>query len=260
MLAIISCLKQLQAVDEDRKEKMKRQIIGILIALAATELAPRAEMRIWSDKKGNSIEAEFVNFFSGKVVLKTTAGKQFKVPVSGLSAEDQKYLKNVVPPTIGIEVAMNRETKILSSSSDSIRKTEKIKAQVTLTKKNREPCGRKFTAYLYVFAKNIRENELMVLDAAEHGFSFEKKNKIVFSGNPVETERTERSYSRSNEGQEYEGYLVVIEGDRGTVLYTKGSRPLYETHAGQIRKAEKGTCFDPKFRHPAKPPPSSERS
>jgi len=234
-------------------------MIGILIALAAMELAAWAEMRIWTDKKGNSIEAEFVNFFSSKVVLKTAAGKQFKVPISGLSAEDQKYLKNVVPPTIDIAVAMNRETKILSSSSDSIRKAEKIKAQVTLTKKNSEPCGRKFTAYLYVFAKNNRENELVVLDAAEHGFSFEQENKIVFSGNPVETERTERSYSRINEGQEYEGYLVVIEGDQGTVLYTKGSRSLYETHADQIRKAEKGTRFDPKFRRPPKAPPSSEQ-
>ena len=226
---------------------MKNLIIGILIVLAIGEVAARAEMRMWTDKKGNSIEADFVNIVAGKVILKTPAGKQLKVPQSGLSNADQIYLANAIPPKIDIDVNIDNDRKKLSESLGYTRTREKITGHVTLTKKNRDPCNRRFSAYLYIFEKDLREDEIRVLDKAKHEFSFEHQKKVSFDGNQSNVEYTKYDsdyYYSTNLGKKYEGYLVVVEDDKGKIICVKGSRRLYENKANQIRKAKKGSLLD----------------
>jgi len=226
---------------------MKTLIIGILIALAIGEVAARAEMRMWTDKKGNSIEAEFVKIIAGKVILKTPAGKQLKVPQSGLSSADQTYLANAVPPKIDIDVDIDRDRKKISESLGYTRTSEKIKGHVTLTKKNRDPCSRTFSAYLYIFDEGISDKEVRVLDKSKHKFSFEHQKKISFDGNQSKVEYTKYDsdyYHSTNLGKKYAGYLVVVEDDKGKIICVKGSRPLYENKASQIRKTTKGSLLD----------------
>ena len=117
---------------------------------------------------------------------------------------------------------------------------------MTLTKKNREPCTRTFTAYLYIFSENLQRDEEKVLDKIEHEFSFEHQNKIEFSGNQSRIEHTKSEFHRSY-GDIDKGYLVLVEDDKGKILCIKGSRPLYEDKASQIRKANKGSLFDADF-------------
>ena len=228
---------------------MKNLIIGILIVLAIGEVAARAEMRMWTDKKGNSIKAEFVKIVAGKVILKTPAGKRLNVLKSGLSNADQIYLANAVPPKIDIDVDIDNDRKKLHESVGYTRTREKIKGHVTLIKKNREPCNRTFSAYLYLFRKDLSEDEISVLDKSKHEFSFEHQKKVSFDGNQSKVEYTKYDsdyyhYSRNrNPGSEYAGYLVIVE-DKGKIICVKGSRRLYENKASQIRKAKKGSLLD----------------
>ncbi len=223
---------------------MKRLLIGIMIVLAIGAMGTFAEMRTWTDKKGNSIEAEFVSIFSGKVVLKTASGKQVKVPQSGLSAKDQKYLENAIPPTIEIDVFIDKESKQISSDGYGYsRRREKIKGRVTLTKKNRESSCRKFTAHLYVFGKDLYDDEIWILDKTQYEFSFEHQKKIEFSGNQSTVTYTDTSYSNDH-GDKYDGYLVFIKDSGGNVVCIKGSRSKYEKKVTQIEQAKKKTRFD----------------
>lgn len=223
---------------------MKRLLSGIMIVLAIGTLGTFAEMRTWTDKKGNSIKAEFVGVFSGKVVLKKASGKQVKVPQSGLSAKDQKYLENAVPPTIEIDVFIDRESKQISSNGYGYsRRRENIKGRVILTKKNRESSSRKFTAYLYVFGKDLYRDEIWVIDETQHEFSFEHQKKIEFSGNQSSITHTDSSYSNKY-GDKYDGYLVFIKDSGGNVVCVKGSRSKYEKKVTQIEKAKKRARFD----------------
>ncbi len=222
---------------------MKKLWIGLLILLTVGGAVVRAETRMWTDKNGNTIEAEFVKIFSGKVVLKLPNGKQVKVPQSGLSQKDQDYLKSAIPPKIDIEVNIDRDKKTPVSWDGYVRKSEKIQGKVTITKKNREPCNKSFTAYLYIFSKDLQDDEIEVLDKAKHEFTFKNQKKIEFSGGTSKIEYTD-SYYGNDYGDEYEGYLVFIEDASGKIIYTKGSRKLYENKVSQIKKAKKGSTLD----------------
>ena len=50
--------------------------------------------REWTDKKGQTIEAEMVKYQQGYVFLKRADGKSFKVPVNKLSEKDVNFIKN----------------------------------------------------------------------------------------------------------------------------------------------------------------------
>ena len=223
---------------------MKNRWIGILIIVAVGAGSALAEMRMWTDKKGNSIEAEFVKVFSGKVILKTADGKQIKVSQSGLSKKDLEYLKNAIPPKIDIKVDVDKENKQTDSDGYGYsRRKQKIKGSVILTKKNREPSNRQFTAYLYVFAKELRDDEIWVLDTVKKDFSFENQKTVEFSGSQRSVNYTDYS-DGSDYGDQYEGYIVFIEDKNGNIIYTKGSRSLYESKISEIKSSKNNDRFD----------------
>jgi len=55
--------------------------------------------RKWTDIKGRVIEAEYVDAKDGEVWLKRSDGKTAAVPLVGLSAEDQEYVRQRSAPT-----------------------------------------------------------------------------------------------------------------------------------------------------------------
>ncbi len=237
---------------------MKKQWLVILIVWVIGGTAVHAEMRMWTDKKGNSIEAEFVKLFSGKVVLKTADGKQIKVPQNGLSNKDLEYLKNVVPPKLDIEVDINTDSKNIKNKhfvSSINMKQEKIRGKVTITKKNRDPSCRTFVAYLYVFTKHQQSEKIKVIDKKKHDFSFKTQNMVKFEGSTISTHYYNNGYYWSdfssnydNYGEEYEGYLVFIEDDKGHIICTKGSCKLFENMVSKIKKSKKNDLFDEDMR------------
>lgn len=218
----------------------------IILTLLIGQSALWAEMRTWTDKKGNSIEAEFVNLIGGKVILKTAAEKQVKVPASGLSSADQEFLKNAIPPIIEINVNIDNERKKADEGYSYTRTAEKVKGKVTITKKNRDPSNKTFKAELFIFSKNIQTDAVAIIAKSDHRFSFTTEKKIMFTGDTGKTEHTiYDSYSNSGKtGTKYEGYLVIIEDDKGKILFTKGSRKLFEQRASQIKKEKKGSSLD----------------
>lgn len=84
-------------------------MVAVVCALFCVSV--QAEMRIWQDKKGNTIEAEFVTISAGKVVLRTSEGEQLKINPAGLSAADQAYLKRSIPPRIDISFSKKQDRR-----------------------------------------------------------------------------------------------------------------------------------------------------
>ena len=73
---------------------MKLKLIFIIILIVNSTYA---EYRIWTDKKGHEIDAEFVCMSSGKVVLKRKNGGICKTSQGSLSDKDLCYLKSINP-------------------------------------------------------------------------------------------------------------------------------------------------------------------
>ena len=87
---------------------MKKEIICIIAALFVQGSVAEEEMRTWTSRKGDVIAAKYVRMFAGgKVVLRTSKGRDLKIPVTDLSKADQKYLAELVPPKLDISVDMD---------------------------------------------------------------------------------------------------------------------------------------------------------
>jgi len=217
----------------------KNRIITTLLVLIACQWSVQAEMRIWKDKKGNTIEAEFITLMRGKVSLKTTDGKQVRVPLSGLSSVDQEYLKTLIPPKFDIKVKVEIDTKTKSGQTYR-NKQQTVWGTVTIEKKNREPCSKQFKATLMLISKDRKNGDLKIMSKKSHSFSVETENKTVFTGEESELKQYNWASSSSGRtGSEYDGYLVVIENDAGNIITTKSNSKTLEDQAGRVIKEPK---------------------
>lgn len=209
-------------------------------------------MRIWSDQKGNTIEAEYVNIFGTKVVLKTVDGRQLKVPMAGLSEADKEYLASAIPPKIKIGVNVDKDRDTISSYSSDYgtynyeRKSETIKCVASLEKVNQEPTNREFTASMFVFGKETKGSYLKLLSKTEHKFDFKYGKTTSFNSSPVTVEYTKSDYL-SNNGYRYEGYLVVVEDSAGNVVACESTNSSYEEHLVKIKNAKENAMLDDDF-------------
>lgn len=71
---------------------MKVKIIFLLISIVFL-IVFSAFARVWTSKKGNSLEAEFVKVKGPYVILKTPDDKLKRIPLKALSQEDQDYVR-----------------------------------------------------------------------------------------------------------------------------------------------------------------------
>lgn len=76
----------------------------LLLVLFAAFCAGETEARKWTDSSGQfSIDAEFVEFVEGQVVLKRSDGRIIRLPFERLSAADQQHVRSLtasVPPSL----------------------------------------------------------------------------------------------------------------------------------------------------------------
>ncbi|MEE9368343.1 MAG: SHD1 domain-containing protein [Pontiella sp.] len=226
------------------------KVLIVVIMVLGFVFAAQAEMRIWTSVKGDTIEAEYIKLFAGKVILNTPEGKQLKVPISGLCNADKEWLANAVPPKIKISVDMDKDSDTLSSYSgysyDYQTKAETVKGTVKLDKTNQEPCNREFTARMYVIGKETTRDLREVISFAEHTFSFKTSKTTTFKTTPATVEYTKSSYS-VNRGLKYEGYLVVVEDQKGGIVAFESSQSSYEKNVHKFKSVRKGTKFDRDF-------------
>lgn len=229
---------------------MMKKSISIILILIGISTWAQAEMRIWSDKKGNTIEAEFVSVIGSKVVLKTPEGKTLKVTMSGLSAADKKFLASSIPPTIKIDVDIDKDEEKMHDSGYSVSKKETVSCSIELKKTSKEPCNREFTAHVYIFAESLLDNSKKIIIHKEHKFNFKSKATSTFSSESASVQNYKgwSSISNGKYGAEYHGYLVVVEDDRGNIISVESNQTTYEKNIASIKGKAVGTRFDKNYK------------
>ncbi len=70
-------------------------IAAVFLAFGA--LAQDAAIRPWKDVQGRVIQAAFISATADSVTVKMADGKEHQIPLTRLSAEDQAFVKNLVP-------------------------------------------------------------------------------------------------------------------------------------------------------------------
>ncbi len=197
------------------------------------------EMRTWTSRSGQTIEAEYVRDTMGKVWLKSATGKVKKVPISGLSKSDQDYINNKILPKITISVDDDIARGTVGSDIDNVRQT--IRCEVKISKTSRRPYSGELTVYFFVFGWDLMNEEYMLMDTKKETFTLtsENNNKYTLTGDKLRFE-----YDPSPPwGDRYEGYLVCVKTSDGKILATKGNSK-YERKLHVFIKARKGARFD----------------
>jgi hypothetical protein len=216
-----------------------------LAAVLCWGLHAAAEMRTWTSGKGDTIEAEYVRMFpGGQVVLKSSNGRELKVPVSGLCEADQSYLAALVPPELEIKVDVDVDIDTEYSSDSYVRKRETSTCKVVVQKTNREPCSRTFTAHIYVFAEEERGDKRWLITQSTEKVSFtDNRDTLRFECPPAEVEFISAEYVDAR-GYRYDGYLVVITDESGEAIAMESNRDLFEKNWNKIKGAKENTEFD----------------
>ncbi len=222
-------------------------LITILLPLFSSIAA--AELRTWTDSRGNTIEAELVENMHGHITLLRDNGKEAHISISDLSAADQKYVLKNSPPKIEISVSevTSRKNKGFSFENpnnsaydrDVQVQTTSSRYKVTLKKSGTIPYDKAIQAELYVFGYKKQTDEFVLLDKTINKFSFneETKNKFVFESDQITT----RDLQGGREaGTEYHGNLVVLVDHKGRVFNQQGSRSRMQEHTAFIRKLKEG--------------------
>ncbi len=222
----------------------------ILAGLVLCSITAWGEMRIWTSVKGDTVEAEYKAIVSGRVILHKPDGKELKVPLRGLCAADIKYLEAKIPPSIDIDVNVDKDKTNLESYSGYTTSYEreeiKIKCEVTISKKSRDKSSMPLKACILVFSEDTRNKELKVISRTEKEFNFLYNDEITFNSDVAKFEATEYSgyYGGSEHGDEYEGYLVFVENGDGELIAVRGSSKSYEKNIERLKGFKKDTRFD----------------
>ena len=214
----------------------KLSMMFILAACFLLLFEVSAEMRIWTSIKGETIEAEYITMVSGKVVLKTSAGKQIKVPMSGLCAADHKYLISAIPPKLKISVDVDVDRDKQGDGYYYETTDEAYTITITIEKTNKEESDRKLTARAYMVAET-KNNKGMLIGYSSHDFSFMGQSTAEFS---VSGDVSSTQSYWSNHGYEYEGYLILVESEDGKVIAMESNQNRFEKNVRNLKKARKG--------------------
>ncbi len=219
---------------------MKKSIVAIAIVALVT--AAWAELRIWTGKNGQTIEAEYVRDASGKVWLKPVTGKTKVVPINALCEEDQNYILKKKLPKIEIEVDDDIKRSTVGADIDNV--AAEMKCSVTITKTSRNPYPVDYEVSFYVLAMHIRYKEYFIADKIVETFSLDEKSKksVTFTGKQLNFE-----YDPDPPwGTRYEGYAVVVKTTEGAMLATKGKDKFVE-RVHLFKDAKVGTRFTRNF-------------
>lgn len=201
-----------------------------------------AEMRVWEDKKGNILEAEYKCEVLGKVVLCDPKGKDHTLSISSLSQKDQLYLQAKIPPKIEVKFKkiQDRKKKYYASA------TVVMYGEITLTKKSRMPYNGDLKATLFMIGEDSREDEYVMLDRSDFEFSFKEKKTHSFTGERFKMHQY--NYYTTNDGIEYRGYLIMVCDAAGKVIYSKASRAEFENKIKYLAGIQSGTRFPEEMR------------
>jgi len=219
------------------KVKIMRKIVVIGWVLVVVLQSTFAEYRIWKDKKGHSIEAEFVCERSGLVMIKKRDGKILKLPKGKLSDADQKYLASEIPPKVELIFSKNQDRR---NQSDSYAVVD-MECKVTVKKKSKAVYDESLQIILLVIGRDKREKRYIMMDRAEAKFDFKQSKIFLLEGKRF---RMEEYRYDNNYGTEYVGFLVVVLDKNNTVIEVKSNRKEFAAGVDLLLKIKKGKHFE----------------
>lgn len=181
------------------------------------------EIRLWNLTNGKSIEAEFVNLFGGKAVLKTARGKVLKLPQSDFSPEDIDELELLNPPKL--KISFKKKTRQFSVKSNPeldvpVPVATEFTGGVVIEQEDlKNDYQRPLHLEFYVILDEFDGDNYILHDRQVVDFKLTPENGRHFElyGRKDILLRYEH-YSGIVRGEKYKGYMILVFNERGDLI------------------------------------------
>jgi len=206
-------------------------------------------IRTWRSAKGKELEAEFVSVIGDKVVLKSTKGRQQKIPLTQLSQEDLDYIDLSNPPQLDITFTKQTSQKTPPETSPFLVEVPTRIIEYTFGTKIRKTSARTYKHELHfeffaIGQQYLDDKKFCLLDRRSSTFTPTKENKQShrFYGEPVGL----LSYNLGVEfrGKKYSDYLVVVTDERGEIVQHSASANWLFGNLENLKKIPVGAYMD----------------
>jgi len=211
----------------------------------------KPEIHVWS-LDGKRIEADYVSRSGDKVVLKTTKGKQLKIPVSRLSPADLEYIELLNPPKFSIDFVKLSDSKIgryelsgweldrniLPPRVNDFTFGAKVKQRGAGT------YSHELTVEYFAIGKELIGNKYILLDRQASTFIPTRENRWShsFKGEPIEF--LEYDLGGEMRGRRPDGNLVIITDKLGRIIQHSSSKAWLWNNIDNLKKLPAGAYMD----------------
>jgi hypothetical protein len=197
------------------------------------EMPAETSMRRWTGTTGKSIEAEYLSMVAGQAVLRNAGGKQLKIPVEQLSAEDREFIELANAP--GLDLTFTKQ-----SSQRTVETTpylDEIAPQVlgyVFGAKVRQTSASDYNhelriEYFAVGQRYVDDSEYILLDRQSGSFVPTRENRRAYQFSGEEIELMAYDLAGSRRGDRYAENLVVVTDKRGKIVaHSTSAKWLYE--------------------------------
>jgi len=181
------------------------------------------EPRLWAFANGKSVEAEFVNIFSGKAVLKTERGKVLKVPPSEFAEDDRKELELLNPPKLSMSFKKDTQQFEVRSNPDlnvPVPAATEFAGGVVIEQEDKNNDYRRpLRLEFYVILDEYDGNNFILHDRIIQDFTLTPQNDRrfeIYSRKDIML-RYEH-YAGNVRGEKYKGYMVLVFNERDELI------------------------------------------
>jgi hypothetical protein len=208
-------------------------------------------VRTWNIADGRTIEGEYILTFGDRVVLKDSGGKQCKVQLSRLSAEDRRFIELANPPKFNIDFSRKTSKRSLSTGPYADPRWLPSIYDYIFSARLRQASAGEYNHELHVeffaIGKEARGDNYVLLDRQESSFTPGRENgrSHEFSGNKVMLKICDWTwFADIYKGVKYGGYLVLVTDERGKVIDVGTSHNWLPGIADRLRELPLGKHFD----------------
>ncbi len=207
------------------------------------------EMRTWSGKDGNTLEAKFVAVIGNKAVLADSRGSQRRIPLSQLSDKDQLYIELTQPPKFNIDFSKKSKQKFFEESTllpgaNWLPKHIDYVFSARLKQTSAGEYNHELKVEFFAIGEEIEADNYILFDRQESRFTPTKENRrsLTFAGRTVPLR--ENVIFTERRGQKYGGYLVVVTDERGMIVDYGSSHKWLLGILNNLRQLPIGKHFD----------------
>jgi len=193
-----------------------------------------SKMRVWISTAGKEVEAGYVAVVAEKVVLKTSRGKQLKIPLAKLSPADREYIELINPPKFAIDFVKHTMPPRVNDFTFGA----KVK------QRGAGAYNHELTVEYFAIGKERLGNKYVLLDRQSSTFIPTKENERShgFKGNSIEF--VEYDLDGLVRGKRPDGNLVTLTDKRGHVIQYSASKAWLRENIENLKRLPVGAYMD----------------